>query len=203
MGASPSAKLVKQRCYKELNKLKKKRGKKALASKKLIFGVVNGGKSKEPGAYVHKKSAKAHAVMEFLEDVSVDMPGKHSVDKKSNRQKKVLPKRLKRLISDLKKKHPNFKVSQATFYCPMPSHIVTATKQVHRQCLCEVRCVKESTASLMLSTSTLQSLLMAVTACQKPACAMSQHCNATIENVTSVGLIWLNTPSWPSWSHTS
>ena len=60
---------------------------------------------------------------------------KKSVSKKTSMQKKILPKRMKRLHKEFQVKNPEHQLSLRGMYC---HHVLASRKQAYRQCLCEV-----------------------------------------------------------------
>ena len=72
-----------------------------------------------------------------MEDQSVFLPCKRSVLKETGTQKKVLPKRRKRLHRDFLAVNEQ-KLSLRSVYRHRPKHIKTSKHQAFRMCLCEV-----------------------------------------------------------------
>lgn len=68
----------------------------------------------------------------------MDLAGQKTVKKRNLTQRKILPKRLKRLHRDFKSRHPQAEVSLRTMYRHLPKHIKTMRNQSYRQCLCEI-----------------------------------------------------------------
>ena len=55
---------------------------------------------------MQKKHKGTEAAISYIEEISVDLRGKRTVSKRCLTQKKVLPKRLKRLHRDLMRTNP-------------------------------------------------------------------------------------------------
>ena len=88
---------------------------------------------------MQKKTHKGtEAAISYMEEISVHLPGKRTVSKRCLTQKKVLPKRLKRLHRDLMRTNPEATTSLRSFYRHRPSHIKTSRQQAFRQGLCEI-----------------------------------------------------------------
>ena len=141
---TPRSKKVKTAVFSKLDKLKNRRDKKSLASRRLLLDTISSG-NEQPGCKPlvtspYKRTAaniKTATAVAFLEDISVDLPGKKTVNKRTLTQKKVLPKRLKRLHRDFRSHYPEVMVSLRTMYRHLPRHIKTMKHQSYRQCLCE------------------------------------------------------------------
>ncbi|GFN75253.1 vertnin [Plakobranchus ocellatus] len=133
------AQIIKTNIEKEIEKLKPKRSKESLKSKKLLQNVMGGGNDqKEIASYKKKKSEANLKLSEFLEDVSINLPGKKTASKRTMAQKKILPKRVKHLRKEFEELNPSLKVSKSTFYRSIPRHILTSHKHKHHSCLCEI-----------------------------------------------------------------
>ncbi|XP_035824226.1 uncharacterized protein LOC118477139 [Aplysia californica] len=90
---------------------------------------------KDLSSYYNRGTACSFGVPHFLERNAIDFPGKKgSVD-----QKKVLTKSMVVLFKELKKTHPNVKISFATFKRRRPQSISLSSSRKFLQCLCE-RC---------------------------------------------------------------
>ena len=142
-GTSPSPGKLKAALYGKLQKLQKLRSKKALAARKLLLGVVSPNEtqsadSSEQRLYCRKQTIASRAAIEFFQEVSIDLPGKKSVSKKTLTQKKILPKRMKRLHKEFQAKNPEHKLSLRGMYRHLPHDVLSSRKQAYRQCLCEV-----------------------------------------------------------------
>ena len=76
--------------------------------------------------------------MTILTPNSSEQPGKKYVSKKTLTQKKILPKRMKRLHKEFQVKNPEHKLSLRGMYRHLPHDVLSSRKQAARQCLCEV-----------------------------------------------------------------
>ena len=77
------------------------------------------------------------AAVEYMDNVSINLPGKKSVGKKTQIQKKILPKRLKDHKFSFEQVTGQ-KISLSSMYRLKPRHLLTSHRQSYKQCLCEV-----------------------------------------------------------------
>ena len=132
------AEVMKENVEKEIEKLKPKRSKESLKTKKILLNAISNGKhQREVGTYKRTKSEANIKLQEFLNDVSINLPGKKTVGKKTLTQKKILPKRVRHLQKEYRELHPQLNVSRSTFYRNIPKDILTSHKHKHHSCLCE------------------------------------------------------------------
>ena len=135
---SPSPSKVKARVTEKIQQLSKKRSKRALFQRNYLKNLIDGGPSpvKKETYQRRKLHPGREAAVSFLHDVSINLPGKKSVSKMQ--QRKVLPKRMKRLHRDFKLSNPGVSVSLRTMYRRKPGTIKTSRHSTYRQCLCEI-----------------------------------------------------------------
>ena len=138
---SPSPNKVKHDIKKALTDLSKKRSKGAIAKKNLLSKFVS---PERPDSNIKKdlyKRSKVNsataAALDYMNNAAIDLPGKRSVCRKTQTQKKILPKRLKHHKLSFEKETGQ-KVSLRTMYRHKPRHILTSHRQSYKQCLCEV-----------------------------------------------------------------
>ncbi|KAK7484163.1 hypothetical protein BaRGS_00024533, partial [Batillaria attramentaria] len=136
---TPESKRVKLSTLKKLQELSRKRDKKSMAARNLLLDIMGKRVEKRGSPYKRKKMhAGTEASLRFFEEIAVNLPGKRTVNKKTQKQRKVLPKRLCRLYREFKEKNPGVKTSLRSWYRILPSHIKTSRHQTYRTALCEV-----------------------------------------------------------------
>ena len=138
--ATPESKKIKKNLNKQLEILQQRHDKRSLAKWRLLLEIKGG--QLEPQQSIPYKRTKQNpstlAAVQFMEDQSVFLPCKRSVLKKTGGQKKVLPKRMKRLHQEFLAANSGQKLSLRTVYRHRPKHVKTYKHQALRMCLCEV-----------------------------------------------------------------
>lgn len=213
---SPSPKSVKSALYRKIGELQKKRSKKCLYARKLFLDVLTPEKETDlleqetSSVYKRKKKPATKAAVEYLDDIAVHMPGKRTVLKRTLQQKKILPKKMKRLHRDFREKHPDNTTSLRTFYRHLPSNIVSSSKLAYKQCLCET-CTNIDLKLDVVNTITKlpidgRDVASESTLCQTPTlacldrkcnqCGVDKFSNLLHENLRQP---LSETVSWKSW----
>ncbi|XP_013411104.2 uncharacterized protein LOC106174215, partial [Lingula anatina] len=137
---SPSPTKLKIAYKSALHDAKRHRSKESLARRRLLTSLLNPELDADTkNLYQRKKASEVScAAREFLEDSAAHVPGKQTISKRTGVQKKILPKRLKRLHKEFLQKNPGSQISLRTLYRIMPKHILSSKRLKFNQCLCEV-----------------------------------------------------------------